>query len=183
MKREAKQSIEDILEEKIERVQRRREWKRFLLECVVVAAAVYLIFHFVIGLAIVSGSSMEPSLSDGELVVFYRLDSAYQPGDIVIIHREENLEYIKRIVAEPGDVVELSEEGNLLINGEVQQESQLLGRTLAVSENITYPYTVPEGCYFVLGDNRENSRDSRTFGAVDGEEITGRVFLHLGMTN
>ena len=121
MKKVGKQSVEEILEGKIEKVQRRREWKRFLVECVVVVAAVYIIFHYCIGLAFVSGHSMEPSLKDGELVVFYRLDQAYQPGDIVIIHRSDNIEYIKRVVAEPGDTVELSEEGALLVNGEEEE--------------------------------------------------------------
>ncbi len=180
-KKDKNQSVDEILDEKIERVQRRREWKRFLLECLVIAAAVYLIFHYCIGLAVVSGHSMEPSLRNGELVVFYRLDQAYQTDDIVIIHRAENVEYIKRIIAGPGDVVELTEEGDLLVNGE-GEERIVSGRTLPLSEDITFPYTVPEGCYFVLGDNRENSSDSRSFGAVPLDEITGRVFFHLGMT-
>ena len=170
MKKVGKQSVEEILEGKIEKVQRRREWKRFLVECVVVVAAVYIIFHYCIGLAFVSGHSMEPSLKDGELVVFYRLDQAYQPGDIVIIHRSDNIEYIKRVVAEPGDTVELSEG----LAG--------MGKTLPVQDGVEFPYAVPENCYFVLGDNRENSLDSRSFGVVKEEEITGRVFFHLGMT-
>ncbi len=182
MRNKEKQSVDDILEEKIEKIQRRREWKRFLVECIVVVAAVYLIFHYVIGLAFVSGHSMEPALKDGELVVFYRLDPAYQPNDIVIVHREENVEYIKRVVAEPGDVVELSEDGALVINGETDENSISLGQTLPVQDGIAFPYTVPQGSYFVLGDNRENSRDSRMFGAVSQEEITGRVFFHFGMT-
>lgn len=183
MKTTDKQSVEAILEEKIEKVQRKREWKHFLAECVVVAAAVYLTFHFVIGLAFVSGHSMEPSLKDGELVVFYRLDQAYQANDIVIIHGEDNIEYIKRIVAEPGDAVEFTEEGTLLVNGMEEGSGLSSGKTLPAEEGgPEYPYTVPEGSYFVLGDNRENSRDSRSFGAVRQEEITGRVFFHLGMT-
>ncbi len=181
MKKDEKQSVDEILEEKIEKVQRKREWKRFLIECVVVVTAVYLIFHYCIGLAFVSGHSMEPALKDGELVVFYRLDQAYQTDDIVIIHREENVEYVKRIVAEPGDVVELSEDGVLLVNGS-PEDREVLGETLPVSGGVEFPCTVPEGSYFVLGDNRENSRDSRVFGAVPREEITGRVFFHLGMT-
>ena len=100
---------------------------------------------------------MEPALKDGELVVFYRLDQAYQTDDIVIIHREENVEYVKRIVAEPGDVVELSEDGVLLVNGS-PEDREVLGETLPVSGGVEFPYTVPEGSYFVLGDNRENSR-------------------------
>ena len=79
------------------------------------------------------------------------------------------------------EVVELTEEGDLLVNGE-GEERIVSGRTLPLSEDITFPYTVPEGCYFVLGDNRENSSDSRSFGAVPLDEITGRVFFHLGMT-
>ncbi len=182
MKKTKKQSVEDILEEKIVKVQRRREWKRFLVECVVVIVAVYLIFHFCIGLAFVSGHSMEPSLKDGELVVFYRLDSAYQPDDIVIVHREGDAEYIKRIVAEPGDVVELSKEGVLSVNGLEEDRLAVSGQTLPEDGSIEFPYTVPEGSYFVLGDNRENSSDSRSFGAVSQDEIVGRVFFHLGMT-
>ena len=111
------------------------------------------------------------------------MDSAYQPGDIVIIHRQENVEYIKRIVAEPGDVLELAEDGVLLVNGEEESGRMTAGATLPASDGVEFPYTVPEGCYFVLGDNRENSQDSRVFGAVRKEEITGRAFFHLGMTN
>ncbi len=183
MKKIKKQSVEDILEEKIEKVQRRREWKRFLAECVVVIVAVYLIFHFCIGLAFVSGHSMEPSLKDGELVVFYRLDSSYQTDDIVIVHRDGDVEYIKRIAAEPGDVVELSKEGTLSVNGSEEDRLAVSGQTLPEEGDIEFPYTVPADSYFVLGDNRENSTDSRSFGAVRQEEITGRVFFHLGMTN
>ena len=183
MKKEERQSVDEILEEKIEKVQRRQEWSRFLVECVVIVAAVYLVFHYCIGLAFVSGHSMEPSLTDGELAIFYRMDSAYQPGDIVIIHRQENVEYIKRIVAESGDVLELTEDGVLLVNGEEESGCMTVGQTLPASEGVEFPYTVPENCYFVLGDNRENSQDSRVFGAVRQEEITGRVFFHLGMVH
>ena len=183
MKKEERQSVDEILEDRIEKVQRRREWRRFLVECVVIVAAVYLIFHYCIGLAFVSGHSMEPSLKDGQLLVFYRLHSSYQPDDIVIVHRQENVEYIKRIVAEPGDVLELTEDGALLVNGEEESGRMTAGATLPASDGVEFPYTVPEGCYFVLGDNRENSQDSRVFGAVRKEEITGRAFFHLGMTN
>ena len=181
MNKEKKQSPTKILEEKVEKAQRGHEWKQFLLECVVLLAAVYVLFHYVIGIAFVSGHSMEPTLRDGELLIFYRLDREYGPDDLVLVHREENLEYIKRIVAVGGDTIEIDEEGKLWINGEPEQRDSIFFETWATSERITFPYIVPENCYFVLGDHRINSKDSREFGAVSQEEITGRVCLHLGI--
>lgn len=182
MKKDALQSIDEILQEKMETVHRRREWRHFLVECIVTVVAVYVIFQYVIGIAFVSGSSMEPTLKDREMVIFYRLDQTYQRDDLVILRMPGDVEYIKRIVAEPGETVELSEEGKLLVNGKEQALETVQGETRALSEEITYPYTVPEGSYFVLGDNRENSKDSRSFGAVKQGQIAGRVFVHMGMT-
>ena len=173
---------EDILGERIGRIQRRREWWNFLVECAAIVAILYVLFQYVIGIAFVSGTSMEPYLQDGELVVFYRLDKEYQRDDVVIIHRSGNVEYIKRIVGCAGDELALTEEGALLRNGEKEEASCWTGRTEALPGQVVYPYTVPERSYFVLGDNRENSRDSREFGAVRNEEITGRVIAHLGFT-
>lgn len=157
MNTEYRKTPDEILEERIDKLQRRREWKRFLTECIVLVAAIFIVFHYVIGITFVSGSSMEPALSDGDLVVFYRLDQEYQRDDIVVIHQGGNLEYIKRIAALSGESISLEEDG-------------------------TETGEIPEGCYFVLGDNRENSRDSRSFGAVKKEEIVGRVFFRLGLT-
>lgn len=175
MDKENKQNPEEILEKKIEGIRRRREWKQFFIECIVLITAVYLTFHYVIGIAFVSGRSMEPTLKNGEMLLFYRLDREYQKNDIVIVKREGAIYYIKRIGALGGECVGLNEEGTLLINEEVQPGTQ------PMPEGIAYPYEVPEGEYFVLGDNRAVSRDSRTFGAVGQDEIVGRVFLHLGM--
>lgn len=155
MSRIKNQTPEEILEEKIDKIHRHREWRHFFWECVVLAAAVFVVFQYVIGITFVSGVSMEPTLMDGELVVFYRLDQEYQKGDVVIIRNEDNLEYIKRIAAMEGELVEQGEEENA--------------------------YEVPEDSVYVLGDNLENSRDSREFGAVGINEIAGRVFLHTGL--
>ena len=158
MKKEQLQSVDEVLEERKERLCRRKEFRRIIVECILLVALVYAAFHYVIGLAVVSGSSMEPGLTDGEMVLFYR------------------------VVAEPGDVVELSEEGSLIVNGEKDTTVTAVGKTEAMSESIAYPYTVPAAGYFVLGDNRENSKDSRSFGSVTADDITGRVFVYMGMT-
>lgn len=175
MDKENKQNPEEILEKKIEGIRRKREWKQFFIECIVLVAAVYLTFHYIIGIAFVSGHSMEPTLKNGEMLLFYRLDKEYQKNDIVIVKRENAVYYIKRIGALGGECVDLGEEGMLLIDGEEQPG------TLPMADGIAYPYEVPEGDYFILGDNRAVSKDSRIFGSVSQEEIVGRVFLHLGM--
>jgi signal peptidase I len=112
--------------------------------------------------------------------LFYRLDQEYRPGDIVIIHRGDDLEYIKRIVAIAGEEVDM-EEGVVLVDGEEEKSGYVSEDTYPLSDEIEFPYTVPEGNCFVLGDNRINSRDSRSFGSVTYGEITGRVFLHIGI--
>ena len=146
---------EEILEEKIDKIHRRREWRHFLFECIILIAAVFVVFQYVIGITFVSGESMEPTLMDRELVVFYRLDQEYRKGDIVLIRKGDNLEYMKRITAVEGETVEQEVESEAL--------------------------TVPENCVYVLGDNLEKSRDSREFGFIKESEIVGRVFLHVGM--
>lgn len=158
MGKKIKQDPAEILEQKLEGLQRRREFRRLIVECAVLVGAIYVLLHYIIGIAFVSGCSMEPTLHDGELVVFYRLDKEYRKDDIVIIQREDRIHYVKRIAACGNEQVETSEEG------------------------VETPYKVPAGAYFVLGDNRADSIDSRTFGAIDQDEIIGRVFFHLGMT-
>ena len=180
MNKGKKQSPDKILEQKIDKMKREREWIQFCVETVVLLTVVYVVFHYIIGIAFVSGHSMEPTLKDGELLIFYRLDDTYGRDDLVLVHREGNVEYIKRIVTVAGDTLEIDEEGKLWINGEQEQRSYIFSETWATSAQVTFPYEVPEGCYFVLGDNRSNSEDSRVFGAVNSEEITGRACLHLG---
>lgn len=175
MDKQSVQNPEEILEKRIDRIRRKREWVRFLIECMVLMTAVYVTFHYIIGVSFVSGHSMEPTLKDGELVLFYRLDKEYQKDDIVIIREGNEIYYIKRIVACGGECISLSEDGMLVVGEEPEPE------TFPVADGITFPYEVPETAYFVMGDNRGDSKDSRSFGAVEQEEIVGRVFLHLGM--
>ncbi len=174
---------DEVLEGKIDRIHRKREWRRFWIECVLMFVVLYFLFHNIIGIAFVSGHSMEPTLKDGELLLFYRLDKEYQTGDLIIVRREEDVEYIKRVVADGQDRIELDEDGIVWINGEQEQGSYLYAQTYPISDQIVFPYEVPEDSYFVMGDNRENSKDSRMFGAVSSDEITGRVFFHMGMVH
>lgn len=158
MKKEIKWNPDEILEAKLYKLHHRREFRQALIECVALAGIVYVLLHYIIGITFVSGRSMEPTLVDGELVIFYRLDQEYQKGDIVIIRQEDNTQFVRRIIACGNERVETIEEG------------------------VEVPFEIPSESYFVLGDNQADFIDSRTFGAVRKEEIVGRVFFHLGMT-
>lgn len=180
-KKQKNQDPEKILENRIEGVQRKREAFRSIFEILIFLVVVYVVFFYVIGVARVQGASMEPNLRDGELLLFYRLDKQYKEGDIVLIHMGENTEFVKRIAAMEGDTVDFDEEtGTLLVNEVPVEEPYIYSRTLPASDRITFPLKVGVGEVFVLGDNREVSKDSREFGCVPVSEITGRVLLHGG---
>ena len=174
-------SPEAILEGRITKIQRNREWKRSLAELIVLLAALYVVFTYVLGITVVNGTSMAPALQEQEVLLFYRLDHQFHPGDVVVFRNEGQIEYVKRIVAVAGDEVDFDEEnGKLKINGVTAEEAYVYTETHANSDQITFPLNVEAGQVFVLGDNRENSRDSRDFGCVKVSDITGRALLHVG---
>ena len=119
-------------------------------------------------LAVVSGKSMEPSLSQGDLVVV-RMGGLPQRGDIAVIDSEVlHRRIIKRVVAVGGDTVIISD-GELRINGEILEEEYIK----EPYEHISDFFLVPPQCVYGLGDNRNFSRDSRMIGFIPIEEVTG----------
>ena len=154
---------------------RTREQNVFTLVLLLVAVLIVLFFllRFVFGTSRVSGNSMDPTLVDGQTVFFTRIHTEYHVGDIVCITMPNGDSYIKRVVACPGDVVELRE-GVLYVNNE-PQTTYGHGQTLPQEASVTYPYQVEAEKYFVLGDNREASVDSRSFGSVYRSQILGKT--------
>jgi signal peptidase I len=155
-------------------------WKRrlqiFIEFLILSAVAVALLFRFVIGVAKVSGNSMDPTLRDGQTVWFSRLDRKYQAGDIVCFRLPDGELLVKRVIAAGGDVVDLTD-GGVAVNGTLLDEhAYVRGDTQEEDGEVRYPYTVPEGSYFVLGDNREHSVDSRSFQAIVGAAVKGKLF-------
>ncbi|SHK45308.1 signal peptidase I [Hespellia stercorisuis] len=145
----------------------------------VLIAIAYLLFHFALGISFVNGSSMYPTLQNRQAVFYNRLHRNYEVGDVVSVRMPSGKFYVKRIVAAAGDEVDLRD-GALYINGELQKEPYVSGATLAEEGNVTYPLTVEKGKYFILGDNRENSNDSRAFGTIIEERITGKIVFYVG---
>jgi signal peptidase I len=150
---------------------------KFVVKLAVVILAVWIIFAFVFGVRQVSGETMYPKVRDGDLILYYRLEQDYQIGDVVTFKLNGST-FLCRVVAQGGDVVELDKNGQLLVNGIVQQE-QIFYSTEPLEGDFDYPYTVEEGSYFVLCDFRTECVDSRSFGAVSKSTIDGKVITLL----
>ncbi len=184
----------EILEEEKEEKTEGKSVIREILEwiaCIVVAVIITLFLrNFVFTLVRVDGSSMDPTLANGERLVMIRLGYEPEEGDIVVVDPDNgsSAPYIKRIIGMPGDLIQF-ETGTggkveLYINGELQEEGY-------ISSDI-YPgnigqgtYTVPEGHVFVMGDNRPNSKDSRdrSVGFIPFDNVLGEAAFRLWPLN
>lgn len=149
------------------------------LEFAAIVVIILVVFRLCFGVATVQGDSMYPSLHDGNHVFYQRIFHQYEAGDVVVVKRPNQETYVKRVVAAAGDSVNL-EGGHLFVNGKEIVFDGEYGDTYAAKNEISYPYTVGQEQVFVLGDNREHSEDSRTFGAVDLNDIGGRLLFYIG---
>lgn len=143
-----------------------------------VAAAAILIATLWLPVLQIYGSSMNPTLTEGQLVVAIKGDKLEQ-GDIVAFYYNNKI-LVKRVIAGPGQWVDIDEEGTVYINGEALEEPYLTEHAYGQCD-IELPYQVPDGQYFVLGDHRSTSVDSRstTVGCVSKEQLVGRLFLRI----
>lgn len=150
-----------------------------------VLCAVYLVIHFVGQRTQVQGSSMEPKLSNEDNLIVDKISYRFHDPerfDIVVFpfRYEENIFYIKRVIGLPGETVRIDEKGNILINGEILEENY--GKEVIQSPGRAYEDIVlADDEYFLMGDNRNNSTDSRdpSVGNVRRDEIVGRAWLRI----
>ena len=154
------------------------------LQCIVSAlVAAILVFTFFARTITVVGSSMVTTLEEGNLLIVSKL--FYQPkyGDVVVLRKESFMTdpIVKRVIATEGQTVDIDfEEGVVYVDG-VALDEPYVNSTTNERENFTEPVTVPEGCVFVMGDNRNRSTDSRSaaIGCVDTRYIIGKALLRL----
>ncbi len=163
-----------------------RELYEWIQALVCSVLAVVLAFTFGARLIGVDGHSMVPTLQDGDrlLVLNSMLCGGYEPGDIVVLRKESFLPtpIVKRVIAAEGQVVDIDfGSGTVFVDGKRLHEDYINEPTYT-PEGTEFPLTVPEGCVFVMGDNRNHSTDSRSdqLGTIDTRYIIGRaVFLVL----
>lgn len=140
---------------------------------------VFLVFRFVIGVSFVKGDSMESTLHSGEPVLYVRLYKEYKAGDVVSVKIPSGEYYVKRVIAAAGDTIDIHD-GNVYVNGKLLNEPYIQGETNTQDGIVQYPMTLKKGQVFIMGDNREVSMDSRTFGVVGERQIKGKLLFHAG---
>ena len=154
------------------------EWYEALISA---ALVLVLIFSFFFRIIQVDGESMVPTLQNGDKLVVWGAGYEPQRGDVVIVdsYTAYGKPLVKRVIAKGGDTVSIDyETGTVMVNGEVLQEDYIAEPTY-LGYDVEFPYTVPEGTVFVMGDNRNASLDSRStyVGCIDERDILGRVLL------
>lgn len=154
---------------------------------VVVAALLVVLYAFVIRPFEVVGASMFPTFKNGEFLLSNLIDVRFDRltrGDVIVFHSpvEEEKDYVKRIIAVEGETIQLMS-GKVYVNGALLDESAYLAPDIYVGGSLFMRegdiLTVPEGSYFVMGDNRNASSDSREWGFLTKDKIIGRSMIRV----
>jgi len=172
------EEIQRELKRERKQIRFRRIITNTLHTLIVVAAVAVLITSLILPVLQISGTSMEPTLSNGDIVVLLKT-SSLERGDLCGFSYSNKI-LIKRVIALPGDILVIDEDGNVFLNGEMLDEPYITEKGLGECD-IEFPFTVPENTYFLMGDHRSTSVDSRSsvIGCIAHEQIVGKLYLKV----
>ena len=154
----------------------RKGYLRLIARTILFLLVIYIFFTKILCFQRVEGMQMFPSLKDGDLTLSYCLKQTFRPNDVIIyeVNGEKNF---GRIIAVGGNEINIDGSGDVKING--ISESGVIIYPSYHKGDIKYPYQIPEGSVFVLGDYRTQTKDSREFGAIKESQIKGKVLTIL----
>ena len=169
----------DVLQKELKRERYKRRFRRLLRSTVnaliVVAAIAALVATVVLPVLQIAGTSMEPNLKDGDIVLLVKKTNL-QTGDLCAFYYSNKI-LIKRVIATPGDYIWIESDGTVFLNGSRLDEPYISEKSLGECD-VEFPYQVPENCYFVMGDKRDISIDSRSsiIGCIPEDQVVGKIF-------
>ena len=172
----------ELLKKELDRVNYKTKYRSVLKSTifmlVVVAAIAVLVATTWLPVLQIYGSSMTPTLNEGEVVVSVK-GSSFEQGDLIAFYYGNKI-LVKRCIATPGQWVDIDEDGNVYVDGNRLNEPYVKEKAFGDCD-IKLPYQVPEDRYFCMGDHRETSVDSRnsSVGCISKEQIIGRIFFRV----
>ena len=183
-KKEQKLEIPSIAQLEVELNREKYRWRfrrvlrSTIYALITVAAAAVLVATLWMPVLQIGGNSMAPTLTDGEIVVSWK-GSGFETGDIIAFYHDNKI-LVKRVIAGPGDWVDIDESGTVYVNEEELYEPYLVEKALGDC-NIELPYQVPEGRCFVMGDHRSTSIDSRNkaVGCISNDMVIGKIIFRV----
>lgn len=184
MKQKVKKQVPEIaqLQMELKRTRYKSRYRSVLRSTVytliTVAAIAVLVATLWLPVLQIYGSSMTPTLQDGEIILSVKT-SDFEPGDIIAFYYNNKI-LVKRVIARPGDWVDIGEDGTVYVNAVALEEPYLEEKAFGDCD-IELPYQVPDGKIFVMGDHRSTSVDSRStaVGCVAQEQIVGRIIFRV----
>lgn len=180
MKKKIKKEIPEIhqLKAELKRVRYKRRYagvlKSTVYTLVVVAAFAILVATLWMPVLQIYGNSMTPTLQEGQIVISLK-NSEFERGDVVAFYIGNKL-LVKRVIAGPGDFLVIQEDGTVIVNDKVLEEPYISEKALGECD-LEFPYQIPESRFFLMGDHRRTSVDSRSsvVGCVAEEQIVGKI--------
>lgn len=169
---------EEIIEAALEKERYRHNYikalRSTLYVLIIAAAATAIIVVLLLPVLQITGTSMAETLREGDIVLAMK-STGYEPGDVVAFYYNNNI-LVKRVIATAGDWVDIDKDGNVSVNGEDIDEPYITVKSLGFCD-VDFPYQVPDGRSFMMGDNRETSMDSRNseIGSVDDSMVLGKI--------
>ena len=170
--------VEQELKRERYKVRYKKTLKSTVFALITAAAAAVLVATLWLPVLQIFGSSMTPTLQEGEIVVSIKVNEM-EPGDIVAFYYGNKV-LIKRYIAGPGSWVDIQEDGTVTVDGAVLEEPYLTEKSFGICD-LELPYQVPDDTYFLMGDHRETSVDSRhtSVGCIAQDQIVGKIVYRV----
>jgi signal peptidase I len=154
-----------------------------IAKIIIIEVVFFLLFFVIFGFSRVKTNAMYPNINGGDLAFYYHLDKSCHPGDVVTVKSNNERSFL-RVIACGGDEVTVTSSNAILVNGSsLDIDREFSGSLVDIDDNILgeikYPYKVPEGYFFLVGDNRYELNDSRVSGAYSESQIDGKVISIL----
>lgn len=147
----------------------------FVIKVCVIFALIWFTLTYVVALTIHYGNNMHPAIRDGDLVLSFRLQDPYVNS--AVVYEYEGKLRVGRVIALGGNEVTIGDNGSFTVDGIIPSEEVFYKTKRAKNSKIKYPYLVEEGKAFILNDFRDDTNDSRTFGAVDIKDLDGPILF------